>query len=84
MIGQRCKTVFIKEGDDRLAQLKTSLHIIDGNETRAITKLPDDVIEIMAERLGKVISEYYTQHPQEFLNIGCKKEQEEKSESNRV
>lgn len=53
-----------------MAELKVSLHMIKDGKTYPIEFVSQDDIKVMSERLGKVMSDYYTQHPQEFLSIG--------------
>lgn len=69
VIGQNIKTVFIKKGDDCVAELKVSLHIIKDGEIHEIEKVSNEDMEIMSERLGSVMSEYFTQHPKEFVKL---------------
>lgn len=54
-----------------MAELKVSLHMIKDGKTYPIESVPAEDMKIMSERLGKVMSDYYTQHPREFLKIGC-------------
>lgn len=57
-----------------MAELKVSFYLIKNGETKRIDKLSEEDIKIMSERGSRVMSEYFTQHPQEFLNLGraCK------------
>lgn len=55
-----------------MAELNVSLHIIKNGKTDSVDKLSDKDISIMSGRLSRVMSEYYTQHPKEFSEIGCK------------
>ncbi len=54
-----------------MAELKVSLYIIKDKKTYSIESVHPDDIKIMSGRLGKVMSNYYTQHPHELLRIGC-------------
>ncbi len=54
-----------------MAELKVSLHMIKDGKTYDIDKVSEADKKIMAKRLGIVLSDYYTQHPEEFLRIGC-------------
>ncbi|MDE6469736.1 MAG: hypothetical protein K2L19_01765 [Eubacterium sp.] len=57
-----------------MAELKVSFYLIKDGEIKKIDKLSDEDIKIMSERGSRVMSEYFTQHPQEFLKLGraCK------------
>ena len=46
--------------------LQVRLFLIRDGKTEEIERLPDDVLEIMAQRLSRTMSDYYTQHPDEF------------------
>ncbi len=52
-----------------MAELKVSLHIIKDGEIHEIEKVSNEDMEIMSERLGSVMSEYFTQHPKEFVKL---------------
>lgn len=53
-----------------MAELKVTLHIIRDGKIYPIDKLSEEDKARMSERLGKVMSRYYTRHPDEFLKIG--------------
>ena len=46
--------------------LTVRLFLIRDGKTEQIERLPDDVQKIMAQRLGRTLSDYYTQHPEEY------------------
>lgn len=52
-----------------MAELKVSLYIIKNGETVPIETVPEEDCKMMSERLGRVMSDYYTQHPDEFVKI---------------
>lgn len=53
-----------------MAELKVSLHMIKDGKTYPIESVLPEDINVMSERLGRVMSDYYTQHPHEFMGIG--------------
>lgn len=54
-----------------MAELTCSLHMIKDGEIYNIDRVSEEDKEIMAKRLDVVLSDYYTQHPEEFLRINC-------------
>lgn len=46
--------------------LTVRLFLIRDGKTEQIERLPDDVQKIMAQRLSRTMSDYYTQHPEEY------------------
>ena len=51
--------------------LTVRLFLIKDGEAAQIDRIPEDVGKIMCERIGKRMSEYYAQHPDEYAII-CK------------
>ena len=49
--------------------LKVRLFLIRDGKTEQIERLPDDVLQIMSQRLSRTMSDYYTQHPDEYIRL---------------
>ena len=47
-------------------KLKVRLFLIRDGKTEQIERLPDDVLQLMGQRLSRTLSDYYTQHPDEY------------------
>lgn len=52
-------------------KLTVRLFLIRDGKTEQIERLPDDVLESMKQRLSTALSDYYTQHPDEYAVL-CK------------
>ena len=49
--------------------LKVRLIWIHDGVTEQIERLPQEALDIMSERLSRTMSDYYTQHPDEFRRL---------------
>ena len=50
-------------------KLTVRLFLIRDGKTEQIERLPDDVLQLMSERLSRTMNDYYTQHPDEYIRL---------------
>ena len=54
-----------------------------GDKQVPVGKLPDEYLDKMAERLGRVMSAYYTAHPDQWVRF-CEEQDRKAAEGKRI